>query len=202
MNTQLSRVQQLVCLMAIAGVAGLSAFSSYLSRAQSPPTEAPTAYHTIHPKEWFAPEQCASCHTTPGSKSPQLTRTSCEICHNLAMYPDHQPDYAQKPMACLWCHGRTESIKISLHMIPQHQDCKSCHDDRHTGQKPLRAQCIACHQNRKLHEPDAPVCYGCHLFSSSPIQPDPVANGAPVFTPEPTGSPGPIGSAGVAPFLR
>lgn len=191
MTNSLSGAKKLICLMAIAGIAGITASSSYLSRAQTPVEDAQVAYHTQHPKEWFAPEQCATCHPTTGNKSPQLNRTHCEVCHNLEMYPDHQPQYAQKPMACLWCHSRTESIKGTQHAVAHHQSCLNCHDDRHSGQKPLRAQCIACHQNRKNHEPDAPVCYGCHLFSESAVEPDPVGNGAPVFAADPPGSPSP-----------
>ena len=188
MGKPLSRSKKLICLIAIAGSASVATSSRSLLVARDPPAVPPVAYHTQHPKTWFSAQQCATCHPITGNKSPQLNRTHCETCHNLAMYPDHEPQYAQKPMACLWCHGRTEYLKDTLHQVAQHQICTTCHDDRHAGQLPVRAQCIACHQDRKNHIRDAPVCYGCHTFSTNPVAPDLVGQGAPVFAPEPTPS--------------
>jgi hypothetical protein len=99
--------------------------------------------------------RCNTCHAkqVETAKERGPTHSDCKSCH--------QPHKFAVP-TCASCHkdmgGR------GLHAAPHHAaSCSSCHDP-HVKSLPTRQQCLACHTDKRAHEPNAKACFTCHLF--------------------------------------
>ncbi|MFO0757712.1 MAG: cytochrome c3 family protein [Byssovorax sp.] len=120
--------------------------------------------------------QCVQCHpphgAPPGKGAAWWSR--CNACHAnkvesvKALGPKHsdcknchEPHRFGAP-ACTQCHSDMEGK--GLHASRSHKAmCTGCHDPHQKGAA-TRNQCLACHSDRKQHQPDADKCYGCHVF--------------------------------------
>jgi hypothetical protein len=96
---------------------------------------------------------CASCH-----KAESATKhNACASCHR-----PHGPGGVASPPACTTCHERPKLP--ALHAAADHATCSTCHSS-HGPPKADRATCTgSCHADRAKHQPQAPVCNGCHVF--------------------------------------
>jgi predicted CXXCH cytochrome family protein len=117
--------------------------------------------HEPHSGEHLAKATCASCHENKTTGPHATVAGGCPTCH--------RPHGAAKvnlgpaaPPACATCHDVKELP--ALHSIPAHAACANCHSS-HDGPRADRATCTSsCHTDRKTHQPQAPVCSGCHVF--------------------------------------
>ncbi len=102
---------------------------------------------------WWS--RCASCHEkkVESVKERGPTHSECRNCH--------QPHRFGIP-SCTSCHA--DMGAKGLHAVAKHaSSCTSCHDP-HVEALPTRDQCIACHTDKRGHEPNAKTCFACHLF--------------------------------------
>jgi hypothetical protein len=102
---------------------------------------------------------CTTCHANK-TKEPHATIPGgCATCHR-----PHGPSGVATPPACKTCHA--PSTLGALHAAPGHADCASCHLSPHQPPRDDRAACTGtCHVDRRGHQPDAPICTGCHVFA-------------------------------------
>jgi hypothetical protein len=113
--------------------------------------------HEPHSGERRATATCASCHAhEEGGKHAQVTG-GCATCHRA-----HGPGGVATPPTCVSCHERAKLP--ALHTVDAHSSCTTCHSS-HGPTHVDRATCTtSCHVDRRNHQPDAPVCNGCHRF--------------------------------------
>ncbi len=101
---------------------------------------------------------CTNCHAEKRAALHGNVAQGCATCHR-----PHGPKGPASPPACTTCH---EPAKLpGAHAAPSHaKNCGSCHSS-HAPPRSDRATCTTtCHQDRRAHQPDAPVCKGCHIF--------------------------------------
>ena len=97
---------------------------------------------------------CTSCHAT--KEKALHAQLGCQTCHR-----PHGPNGKPTPPTCASCHTKLPG----LHSVGPHAaSCQSCHSS-HGPPRSDRATCTTtCHTDRRNHQPQAPVCKGCHLF--------------------------------------
>ncbi len=144
-------------------------------------------YHKIHDKSWFEHEQCLSCHQETTTVKYTLKPAICEECH-ASPNPGEVAEYITKkePQSCLFCHVRSPNLNPTLHLVDSHSDCLDCHNDKHQKYRPKRQTCEGCHDNKTAHNVEAPVCYGCHIFSNYETLHAPSPTPSPTTPPKPT----------------
>lgn len=139
----------------------------------------------IHSKE-----ACSSCHIPHGDEP--LKPDTCVECHEDSA-AKHKEEGKKDPQQCLTCHGGHEAASEAkakcaqchdgvpksavfkghdtctgchpIHGGKHLQDCKSCHDDRHTvGAQdfPEHNKCISCHPAHVAKSAPPKRCVKCH----------------------------------------
>jgi predicted CXXCH cytochrome family protein len=111
---------------------------------------------------------CTGCHADkvgvlhgapagPEASATHAANPPCTSCHRA-----HGPSGVAAPPSCASCHTREQLP--ALHAIAGHAECKTCHTS-HEPARSDRATCTtSCHADRREHQPQAPVCSGCHAF--------------------------------------
>ena len=103
---------------------------------------------------------CERCHEEQAAPPPEWpAHTECDKCHEVHLAP------GVGPPPCIECHDDAQrgSIESNLHADEEHAECDECHKS-HGVTDASRANCLRCHDDQEDHEPDAPVCTGCHNF--------------------------------------
>ncbi len=93
--------------------------------------------------------QCSACHGPPPTYTP---RVDCESCHS---------KHHQANAECRLCHA---GLPLKAHTRAAHLACggSGCHQDAAVASLSWsREVCLACHQDRVLHEPGL-ACESCH----------------------------------------
>ncbi|MCB9536852.1 MAG: hypothetical protein H6704_11420 [Myxococcales bacterium] len=105
-------------------------------------------------------KDCADCHAEKARPAQALPQhTDCDRCHQV------HPQAAPKTPDCTTCHkANGEAAQpLALHRMEGHETCGECHT-AHGPFDASRKNCLRCHEAQQNHEPQAPVCNGCHRF--------------------------------------
>jgi hypothetical protein len=106
---------------------------------------------------WWQRCGTGGCHTAQveSAKARGPTHSTCKNCHQ-------SHEFAVP--TCVSCHK--DIMAEGLHAAPHHAaNCNACHDP-HVKSVPTKQQCLACHTDKKNHQPDATICNTCHLFKN------------------------------------
>ncbi len=114
--------------------------------------------HTPHEGGKLPAASCTGCHAVKAKQNHGALAGGCTQCHGI-----HSDKGVLATPACTSCHqvGKLPG----LHSVQAHQQCVKCHGGAHNqGPWSARATCLACHQKKKDHAPNAQLCQGCHVF--------------------------------------